>query len=385
MTVTSDQPGTTGSNRYLRDNFAPVREELTATDLTVTGALPDHLDGRYLRIGPNPMNDPGEQHHWFLGEGMVHGVRLRDGQAQWYRNRWVRSASVATALGEPVRGTPAGSTSPPTPTCSSTPARTLALVEAGSPPYELTHDLDTVGPCDFRGTLPEHPRPAGLHGPPARGPRHRRAPRGVLQLAARQPRRLLRARHLRARSARSVDVTVHGSPMIHDFALTEHHVVILDLPVTFDIAMATADVPRPVRPVVRGLLNRIIGRNPVPEPLIARVARGSGGGAARAPLPLEPRLPRADRAAAPRRRRRRRPLVRDRPLLRLPHAQRLRGRRPGGRRRRPAPADVRHRAQRARRGPGHADPLHARPHHRPGLASAASTSAPRSSRGTTSG
>ena len=38
------------------------------------------------------MNDPGEQHHWFLGEGMVHGVRLRDGQAQWYRNRWVRSA-----------------------------------------------------------------------------------------------------------------------------------------------------------------------------------------------------------------------------------------------------------------------------------------------------
>ena len=33
--------------------------------------------------------------------------------------------------------------------------------------------------------------------------------------------------------------------------------------------MATADVPRLVRPVVRGLLSRIIGRNPVPEPLIA--------------------------------------------------------------------------------------------------------------------
>ena len=75
--------------------------------------------------------------------------------------------------------------------------------------------------------------------------------------------------------------------------------MILDLPVTFDIAMATADVPRLVRPVVRGLLNRIIGRNPVPEPFIARVARGSGGGAALAALPLEPRLPRADRRCCP--------------------------------------------------------------------------------------
>ena len=68
--------------------------------------LPDHLDGRYLRIGPNPIHEQGEHFHWFLGEGMVHGVHLRDGRARWYRNRWVRSADVATTLGEPVRGTP---------------------------------------------------------------------------------------------------------------------------------------------------------------------------------------------------------------------------------------------------------------------------------------
>lgn len=34
------------SSRYLQENFAPVREELTVTDLEVTGHLPDHLDGR---------------------------------------------------------------------------------------------------------------------------------------------------------------------------------------------------------------------------------------------------------------------------------------------------------------------------------------------------
>ncbi|MCU1654955.1 MAG: carotenoid cleavage dioxygenase, partial [Pseudonocardia sp.] len=43
------------ANPYLAGNFAPVREELTVTDLTVTGHIPEHLDGRYLRNGPNPI------------------------------------------------------------------------------------------------------------------------------------------------------------------------------------------------------------------------------------------------------------------------------------------------------------------------------------------
>ena len=77
-------------NRYLADNFAPVHTELTAFDLPVTGNLPEHLDGRYLRNGPNPAEDLGPQHHWFLGQGMVHGVRIAGGRAEWYRNRWVK-------------------------------------------------------------------------------------------------------------------------------------------------------------------------------------------------------------------------------------------------------------------------------------------------------
>ena len=42
MTITNNSPTT--ANRYLRDNFAPVTEELTATGLAVTGALPNFLD-----------------------------------------------------------------------------------------------------------------------------------------------------------------------------------------------------------------------------------------------------------------------------------------------------------------------------------------------------
>src|SRR5690242_7710361 len=89
-------------NTYLEGNFAPVREELT-----VTGHIPDYLDGRFLRNGPNPVAEVDPAHyHWFTGDGMVHGVRLRDGRAEWYRNRWVRSAAVRNALGEPEPATP---------------------------------------------------------------------------------------------------------------------------------------------------------------------------------------------------------------------------------------------------------------------------------------
>src|SRR6476661_7811754 len=117
---------TTMGNGYLEGNYAPVRREQTITRLAVTGTIPAHLDGRYLRNGPNPIAevDPAI-YHWFAGDGMVHGIRLRDGHAQWYRNRRIRTPAVARALGE--SGRPRAPSEPglscwaPTPTCSATP------------------------------------------------------------------------------------------------------------------------------------------------------------------------------------------------------------------------------------------------------------------------
>src|SRR3954453_21948255 len=84
---------TTTTPRYLTGHYAPVADEIDAVDLPVTGALPPELTGRYFRNGPNPLpgQDPG---HWFTGAGMLHGVRLRDGRAEWYRNRWVRTREL---------------------------------------------------------------------------------------------------------------------------------------------------------------------------------------------------------------------------------------------------------------------------------------------------
>jgi carotenoid cleavage dioxygenase len=71
-------------------NYAPVFDALTTLDPPGEGAIPPQLNGWYLRNGPNPRN---ETPHWFTGDGMIHGVRLENGRAAWYRNRWVRTDS----------------------------------------------------------------------------------------------------------------------------------------------------------------------------------------------------------------------------------------------------------------------------------------------------
>jgi 8'-apo-carotenoid 13,14-cleaving dioxygenase len=203
------------SDRYLTDNFAPVAEERTEFELEVLGELPGELTGRYLRNGPNPRGevDPAS-HHWFIGDGMVHGVRLREGRAEWYRNRWVRAGLNNThVIGH------AG--------------RTWALVEAGSPPVELTDELETVGVNAFFGTLTDgaftaHPKPD-----PDTGDLH--------AVAYHWPDFVDHVQYVQVgrdgRVKRTVDVPVPDMPMIHDTSLTEHYVVVYDLPVTVSFAM----------------------------------------------------------------------------------------------------------------------------------------------------
>lgn len=66
-------------NPYLEGFLAPVSTEVTATDLPVTGRIPEHLDGRYLRNGPNPVAevDPAT-YHWFTGDAMVPRCSVSD-------------------------------------------------------------------------------------------------------------------------------------------------------------------------------------------------------------------------------------------------------------------------------------------------------------------
>ncbi len=273
--ATTAKTETTGpaGNRYLEGNFAPVSDEVTVTDLAVTGTIPDHLDGRYLRIGPNPVAAPDPAtYHWFLGEGMVHGVRLRDGRATWYRNRWVRSSDVAAALGEQPRPGPvhAGFDYAANTNVIGHAGRTLALVEAGPRPYELTDELDTVGPCDFDGTLPggytAHP-----HVDPATGELH-----AVSYFFGWGNTVQYSVTGTDGRVRRTVDIEVGGSPMMHDFSLTERYVVVYDLPVTFDLGGVEKAAPRAFSRPSRWLASRFIGKRRIPERVVSAAMRSGG-------------------------------------------------------------------------------------------------------------
>lgn len=78
-------------NHFLEGNFAPVREEQDASDLTVIGSLPAALAGALYRVGPNPQFDPRDQfYHWFAGDGMVHAFFFANGKVS-YKNRWMRT------------------------------------------------------------------------------------------------------------------------------------------------------------------------------------------------------------------------------------------------------------------------------------------------------
>ncbi|SEG93117.1 carotenoid cleavage dioxygenase [Actinacidiphila yanglinensis] len=206
---------------YLTGHMAPVPDETEARDLPVTGVLPPELTGRYFRNGPNPLpgEDPG---HWFGGHGMLHGIRLRDGRARWYRNRWVRTSLLA---GTPLLGGDLGVDRRAVTANTNIVehhGRLLALVENGFP-HEVTGELATVGPCDFDGRLTTamtaHPKTD-----PATGELH------FFGYAFRPP--YLTYHRLSADGTRldSTEIAVKGPTMMHDFALTEHHAVFLDLP-----------------------------------------------------------------------------------------------------------------------------------------------------------
>ncbi|XP_059446228.1 carotenoid 9,10(9',10')-cleavage dioxygenase 1-like [Corylus avellana] len=85
---------TSQPQHYLAGNFAPVTEETPpATDLLVKGFLPDCLNGEFVRVGPNPKFSPVAGYHWFDGDGMIHGLRIKDGKAS-YVSRFVRTSRL---------------------------------------------------------------------------------------------------------------------------------------------------------------------------------------------------------------------------------------------------------------------------------------------------
>ncbi|MBK7951840.1 MAG: carotenoid oxygenase family protein [Deltaproteobacteria bacterium] len=142
---------------HLIGSRKPVVDEATLIKLEVKGEILRELDGRYFRNTANPQT--GFTEHWFIGDGMLRCEELRDGKANWYRNRWVRTPifenpgidRLKLAL-DPERFTFNHVVSAANAHVVDHAGKILAL-EEGSFPYELTPELETMGAYTFSGKL----------------------------------------------------------------------------------------------------------------------------------------------------------------------------------------------------------------------------------------
>ena len=138
---------------FLRGNFAPVEGEVTVGTLKVHGALPTELSGVLLRNGPNPAGAVPPKHHWFVGDAMLHAVRIEGGRASGYRNRYVRTERIQSVLGLPA--------APRSPNDTHMGSGSIQVVDHGGHllalgevglPYEIDQ-ANTLGQYDFAGAL----------------------------------------------------------------------------------------------------------------------------------------------------------------------------------------------------------------------------------------
>ncbi|MFO1013794.1 MAG: carotenoid oxygenase family protein [Caulobacteraceae bacterium] len=231
--------------------FEPVREEMDRPALEVEGRLPSGLNGTFYRIGPNPRFRPRAPYNPLNGDGMIHAFQIAGGRAR-YLNRWVRTVQWRNedAAGRGLFGT---SGMPhdrdesviglPTDGAANTSlvshaGRFLALEEAHGPIAIDARSLETLGRADFGG-LPRnfiaHPKIDPVTGEMigfANFPTGRLTGEvGVYRIGA------------DGRWIAGEKVTGPFAGLIHDFAITEHFIILPFCPVTASFERAMAGGP----------------------------------------------------------------------------------------------------------------------------------------------
>ncbi|KAK4795502.1 hypothetical protein SAY86_027828 [Trapa natans] len=76
-------PKTSDPRVQIAGNFSPVPEQHVQDSLSVSGRIPECIDGVYVRNGANPLHKPVAGHHFFDGDGMIHAVRFSGGSASY--------------------------------------------------------------------------------------------------------------------------------------------------------------------------------------------------------------------------------------------------------------------------------------------------------------
>jgi carotenoid cleavage dioxygenase len=169
---------------------------------------------------------------------MVHGIRLQDGNAQWYRNRYVQTPFIqnpSVDVLDPSVLTDMKASKANTHVIGH--AGKILVLEEGHFPYVVDGELTTVGATDFdgvlKGSFTAHPKICPVTGELI-----------AFGYSALEP----YLRYLRVSAdgklVQTEEITVGGPTMMHDFNITQNHVIFMDLPAVFDMKLAmSGDMP----------------------------------------------------------------------------------------------------------------------------------------------
>jgi len=176
----------------------------------------------------------GPTGHWFLGNGMIHGIELQGGKANWVKSKLVQTPMLDKEASDDyfTKAMESLDNSVANTHIIGHAGKILALEELHYP-YELTADLETVGAYNYGGKLntgmTAHPKVCAKTGEmlffgygllPPYMTYHRVSADGEL--------------------LQTEEIEVAAATMVHDFNITENYVIFMDLPLMFDLSKADA-------------------------------------------------------------------------------------------------------------------------------------------------
>ena len=79
---------------YLKNEYEPIKIQNESKDWEALdilfGEIPEEINGYFLRNSSNPQFIPSHKYHWFDGDGFIQGVKIRDGKA-FFKGKFIRT------------------------------------------------------------------------------------------------------------------------------------------------------------------------------------------------------------------------------------------------------------------------------------------------------
>lgn len=237
-------------NPYLMGNYAPVDTEISAENLEIIGEVPKDLNGMYVRNGPNPKFQPKGRYHWFDGDGMLHAVRIQNGQVS-YRNRFIRTegyerevhagGALWSGIMEPPINNPRLNVHMPVKDTANTSidyfgGQLIATWYLAGEPYAINPEtLETLGKIDFNGTFPERSNMSA----------HCKVDESTNELlffdySPRPPYMMYGVVGANKQVQHCIPIDLPGPRMPHDMAISKNYSILMDLPLIADPKAAKA-------------------------------------------------------------------------------------------------------------------------------------------------